>query len=225
MNIETRPQKFDYKTMLADVRHSWRIVASYQQRLFFMLRQLEAGFPELTLSYWEPAMNARPPRGTTKPWEKWSWDFLPLYNTYNWFTPLEATTRSPLDIGNWFMVATILTDTGFDSDGGQSASFSGPDPMKMEAVEDTETCIYLSIYQVTGESKSFTPADIWNADAGEDTEKFEWVELPEVGARFTRISAPLENCLEDGAMDQLIAELRARLVTDGLQLKEPTGKA
>lgn len=224
MNIKTRPQRPDYMAMLADVRHSWRIVASYQQRVFFMLRQLEAGLPELALNYWKPAMTASPPRGTTKPWEKWSWDFLPLYATDYWFTPVSTTPRSKLDTGDWFIVVRIITDTGFDSDGEKTASFSGPDPMKMEAVEDTETWIYFSIYQVTGLGKGFTAYDIWEADEGEETEKFDWIELPDEGARFTRISAPLNDYFEDGAMEQLVAELRAHLSADGFRLQDRVGK-
>lgn len=210
MNIITESHESDFKNILTGVRHAWRIVAAYQQRLFFLLRQIEAGFPDLTLSYWEPAYTDRPPKGTTKPWNKWNWDFLPLHSTYNWFTQTK-TKNDPMEVGDWFMVVTILTDTGFDNEGEESSSFNGPDPMKMDPVEETETWIYLSIYQVTSKIKDITPADIWHADEGNDTEKFEWIDLPDIGSRFTRFGGPLENYMENGAIEILITEIKGHL--------------
>lgn len=50
MNAALPSQPTDLASALADVRHAYRIVAAYQQRLFFLLRQIEAGFPELHFS-------------------------------------------------------------------------------------------------------------------------------------------------------------------------------
>ena len=48
-----------------------------------------------------------------------------------------------LDIGEWFIMVKFFTDSGFNNEIETTPSFSGPDPLKMPPVEETETMIYV----------------------------------------------------------------------------------
>lgn len=220
MNDETPVSKADFEAMLIDVRHSWRVVAAFQQRIFFLLRQIEASFPELTHSYWAPTWTQRPPKGGTKPWSRWTWDFLPFYATDNWFTLAGKTSRTKLTLGDWFVLVRIFSDEGFDRDGEQSASFSGPDPMKMDPAEQTDTMLHFLVYHVTGSAGvGRTPHEIHDADDTEGEENLIWEEIPEIGARTMLAGGSLAELLQEGAVEALISDLRKRLIEDGLSLQ------
>lgn len=214
---ELRPiQTPDYEEMLTDVRHAYRIVAAYQQKLFFTLRQIGAGFPELEFSYWHPAWNNRPPSPKTKPWERWNWDFLPLHTADYWFVRSGSDMNAKLADRDWFMTVRITADSGFDGKGKTTTSFSGPDPMLMDPAEKTWTAIYLNIYQVTKKvGAGHVPHEIWHMDI-EDRDEVAWSNLPNVGARCITFGGPLASYLDKGAMERLIAEIRTHLTQDGL---------
>ncbi|MFC3529790.1 hypothetical protein ACFOMH_16570 [Paracoccus mangrovi] len=217
MNAALPSQPTDLASALADVRHAYRIVAAYQQRLFFLLRQIEAGFPELHFAYWEPAEYARPPQGRTTPWTKWCWDFLPYYSSLNFLTQDGVPIGQKLDIGEWFIMVKFFTDSGFNNEIETTPSFSGPDPLKMPPVEETETMIYVSLYQVIGrDGKGKTPGEIVHTDTSEDWEYLVWHEIPAIGARCLTTGGNLAGYLEAGAMEQTISEFLERLIEEGI---------
>lgn len=225
MNAARPTTPIDYETMMLDLRHSWRIVAAFQQRIFYLLREIEAGFPEAKFLNWNPAWNNRPPIGKSKPWERWNWDFLPLYAADYWFAPSNIELHDKLEKGDWFIVVRAMADSGYNNRVAKSTSFSGPDPMKMPPAEETETSIWLNIYEVTGESSAVgTPWGAWEADK-EDSGEEPWSELHGLGTRVIRFGGTLETYLEDGAMAKLITKVRAQLIADGLPLNaKPTAQ-
>lgn len=119
------------------------------------------------------------------------------------------------------MTVRIISDTGFDDEVEQSASFSGPDPQKMEPVGQTDTSIYFAVYEITGEAGAgLKPGAVWDADAEENGKNFVWEDLPEVGAKRMFAGGSLVDYLAEGAMEELIANVRRRLIDDGFPLQK-----
>ncbi|MFG6082147.1 hypothetical protein ACEUZ9_002790 [Paracoccus litorisediminis] len=219
MNAPRQIPQPDPEEMLTDVRHAYRVVAAYQQKIFFMLRQIEAGFPELVFANWYPVWNDRPAAPKTRPWQKPNWDFLPLHAVDYWFVQSGTAAKDPLDLKGWFMTVRVSVDDGYSDELATSASFSGPDPMKMDPVEETDTFFHIEIYQVTKKAgKGLAPWDVWQADCEERDESV-WYDLPTVGARCIFFGGSLADYIQPGGIETLIAEVRTRLVKDGLLAK------
>lgn len=203
----------DFDRLLLEVRHAWRIVAAYQQRVFFLLDELRAGFPELTMTYWEPSFYARPPRGTSLPMEKWSWDGLPYYCTDNWFTLDGKDMRSIQDNGDWFIVVRVWADDGFDTDTApKSSSFSGPDPLLMPPANESNSELSIYLYHVHSDPTGpLKPWDIWQADYDLDAAPETWEEIPEVSSTRIFWKETLADILAEDGTKKLIGKVRAKL--------------
>ena len=216
MKDRSSPPEPDHKSIMADVRQSWRVVAASQQKIFYFLRRFEAENPELQFIHWGPAFNLRPPRRSTKPWERWNWDFLPLYAADYWFAPNGIKEHSELSVGNWFVVVRVFIDDEYTDEGELTASFNGPDPVKMPAVEDTGSTVEIFLYEVTKkDGEGQTPSKLWEVDES-DWEKGVWTELPDLGARAMTRCNGLETLLDDNAITVLIAQFRSDVDAAGL---------
>lgn len=209
----------DYHEILLNVRRSYRIAASFQQRMFYVLNQIEAAFPELVYNRWDPVFTARPPQPTTKVTRKWTWDFLPLLASDHWFTLAGTTRDDPLKEGDWFMTVRILADDGFDADVGTSASFNGPDPDKMPSPEEAQSEIYVVAWRLRkAGSEAVSAADVWHGDETENDEELRWYDAGDTGGQSLYAGGSLAELLQDGAMESLIAGFRAKLAESGLEL-------
>ena len=217
-------QEPDYKAILTAVGLAWRIVVAYQQRVFFLLDEIEAGFPELTHSYWSPAYYSGPPKGSTKPSSKgkWTWDGFPYYSMDTWLTLPSQKSTSALDSGDWFAVIRIDADSGFDvTDVGQKSAFSGPDPLRMLPASETKSELRLYVCQVieiSGVGK--TPSKLWSEDDDDDAEFGCWDDVPSLGIRRISWCASLEDLLAESGTSDFIKSIRAVLKESGIPLME-----
>lgn len=210
----------DYDNILLNVRYSYRIAASFQQRMIFILRQIEAAFPELAYASWGPTHTRTPPNsGTNIMAERSVWDFLPLMASDHLFTLAGTTRKDPLKKGDWFMMVRILADDGFDNDVESSASFSGPDPEKMTSPEESESEIYLNAWHMNhAPRKSINALEVWEKDMTEGDEELQWQDVGDTGCQRMFSSGSLADLLAEGEMDEMIRNLRAKLAESGIQL-------
>ncbi|WP_346899856.1 hypothetical protein [uncultured Roseibium sp.] len=214
--------EISYDDLFENVRKSWRIVASYQQRIFYLLDEIESGFPELTFRYWEPNHHDRPGRGTSKPTDRWSWDLLPFYSINYWLTPPEKDLKSQLKAGDWFLVFWIEADSSFYfSKATESKSFNGPDPSMMPPTNETDSLLWLYAYRVVGANEdNCTLRDAWGAD---DTDEItdEWHLIAETNVeRFLWREKLSDLFAEEEATQRFILKARTELIKRGTKLEE-----
>ncbi len=209
---------------LAQVRQAWRIVAAYQQRVFFLLDEIEHAFPELSRSHWQPERYNRTPRGTTNPSTRWVWDGLPYYEMSTWFTPSEKRPGDQLKSSEWFMVAYLCTDTGFEEAPRRRGPFSGPDPLAMPSASETQSQLWLYVYKVeNGPNLGITPWQLWAKDPDWHNTPEKW-SSPEKLAGISKIHwiEPLKTLFEDGGTEQFISKVRSELIEQDLLTDDPT---
>lgn len=214
----------NYTNVLQDVRQAWRIVAAYQQRVIHLLSSVEAYFPDLAQSFWDPASYRRPPSTGKSPAERWTWDGFPYYHTINWFTLIGTNSKSELKSGDWFLVMEIKADSGFDAEAVQhTASFNGPDPANMPPVEHTDSELHLYAYCVTGvPDDGISADDIWDADEDEGTDESpgKWVSLAGGSSKRLYWKKSLAELFQEGGETRFFADLKGYLREVGATFSE-----
>ena len=193
----------DYQTHLLEVRKAWRIIAAYQQRVIYLIDEIEDAFPELVQVGWWPSFYKRPPAAAKRLSARWTWDGLPYYCFETCFTLVGRGLHDHVDEGDWFVVARILGDTGFTTVKDPRAStFNGPDPTDMPDTSRVDSVLRLYAYRIEDIPQSQqTPPSIWNEDKNRETEKGERKTL--TGAYRTLWERPLAELFEDGGTQAL----------------------
>ncbi|MDO5612783.1 MAG: hypothetical protein Q4G14_06005 [Paracoccus sp. (in: a-proteobacteria)] len=209
----------DYETLLTDVRQAWRIVVAYQKRVLFLLQEIEAGFPELAASSWEPGLYARPPRGQTQPWKKWAWDGLSYFATINWFTLPDTRKWDAFPPGNWFIVTRIIADDGYHAAyKNKAGSIYGPDPAQMPPADTSKSYLELMVYKAGKDvEQGLTPYKIWKSDPYDnDAETGVWVPLGNSATRRIWWDVSLADLFTETGTADFILKVREELKKEGV---------
>lgn len=123
---------------LVDVRKAYRLVYLYQKNILSTIERFVEEFP-CTFYWWTPTETAPPPQRSTDITKRWTWDLLPLYSTALLYIS-EGGQPSDHSPGEWMIALHLITDSEFDSDGGE------PNPVNFEKAEDSETSINVSLW-------------------------------------------------------------------------------
>ena len=100
------------KGALVDVRKSYRLLWSYQRRVFDIIGLIASEMGQ-DFYYWQVLHSDGPVRSGTNPLKKWAWDMLPMVQASYLFLPSGADPNSPRR-GEWMLEISVLSDSGFD---------------------------------------------------------------------------------------------------------------
>ena len=136
-------------TALVDVRRAYRLVQTYQRRLWDLLHGLDellsrAGLPFVR---WMPMNVSTPPKPGTRFFVgRWAWDFIPAYQIgCEWEQRGKKLTRRV------FVIATA--DTGYDA-----TSDDEPDPANFKPAEECATMLRVGLWTAATSSPDWDEA-------------------------------------------------------------------
>lgn len=124
---------------LTDVRRAYRLVQTYQRRLWDLLRGVDdllsrAGLPFVR---WQPMnVNSPPKPGTRFFVDRWAWDFVPAYQIGCEWQQIETKKKLARRV---FVMATA--DTGYDA-----TSEGEPDPAGFKPAEECATMLRIGLW-------------------------------------------------------------------------------
>jgi len=136
---------------LTDVRRSYRLVQSYQRRLWDLLQSLDevlsgAGLP---FERWTPMNVWSPPKTGTRFFvERWAWDFIPAYQIGCEWQGTDAPKNLTRRV---FVIATA--DTGYDA-----TSQGEPDPAQFKPAEECATVLRVGLWTASTGSPDWNEA-------------------------------------------------------------------
>ncbi|AJC79780.1 hypothetical protein IE4803_CH02591 [Rhizobium etli bv. phaseoli str. IE4803] len=96
---------------LEDVRAAYRLLYAYQQRTLDTISLVIDQFTDRTFYQWANLLCAMPPARGTSPFGRWTWDFLPIYNTSFLFTKAGDASNHPQE-SDWLLEVKLGTDSG-----------------------------------------------------------------------------------------------------------------
>jgi len=141
---------------LGDVRRAYRLLWSYQDRLFDIVGAIAGEFESLKFYIWHPNSAARIDGGTD-PRTRSAWFAFPMMNVSYLYRSGDDPNQAKA--GDWLLDIRVVSDSGFDD---VSHSPYDADPDDFAGIEATVSRIDLNIYLFTGEFKGNLLRDVWN---------------------------------------------------------------
>lgn len=141
----------DLAAALTDVRRAYRLVQTYQRRLWDLLRGLDdvlshAGLPFVR---WKPMNVWPPPKPGTRFFEsRWAWDFIPAYKIGCEWEQIDTRKKLARRV---FVIATA--DTGYDA-----TSEGEPDPAWFKPAEECATMLRVGLWTAPTSSPDWNEA-------------------------------------------------------------------
>lgn len=151
------------KQAIVEVRHAYRLIASYQQRCFDTIRLISDQFEDRTFYQWTNAISEHTPIKGTNPFNRPIWDFNPLYIGSFLFGSRAEDSWSPRP-GEWLLEIALITDDAvlkaLEVDGYLDLS-RFPDPLQ------TSSLMRLVVWKCikSFEGKANWLRDVWNCNS------------------------------------------------------------
>ncbi|MDR7221298.1 hypothetical protein [Aminobacter aminovorans] len=121
---------------LVDVRKAYRLLWSYQRRVYDILQLITDEFGDMSFYYWQTMHAGRPCNSGTNPLNRWTWDMLPMMQTSYLFLP-NTVDRNETRPGQWMLEVYLSSDDGFS----RTAGSGEPDPMHFEDAANSASSI------------------------------------------------------------------------------------
>lgn len=136
----------DVAGALLEVRHAYRLLHAYHQRLSDLMKLTNESLVEMGLGFerWEPN-NVWLPRSKRPFFDHWAWDLTPAYQA-------QCVWGGKLHGSHCKVYILVIADTGYDP-----SSDGEPDPGRFKPVEATSSEVWVGMYR----TKSKRPD--WNA--------------------------------------------------------------
>jgi hypothetical protein len=135
-------QSLELKNALCEVRKAYRLIATYQRRILDITRIIQNTLGLKPYCYDHNYYNIR---GRAFPTDRWSIDFLPLYNGMSILFLNEGADSNHPKVDDIMLDVRFENDTGFER-----SSTKEPRPEEFEtSVEDSESKLCLYAFGVT----------------------------------------------------------------------------
>jgi hypothetical protein len=132
---------------LAEVRSAYRLLWSYQKRIFDIIRLIADEFGATQFSEWSVDHASRPCRSFTDPGPYWAWDMLPMMNSSYFYVPDSVDEKHPRR-GDWGIEVYLISDTGFE----ESTDQLDPDPMEFKSVDECASRLGIFVWKYQRDS-------------------------------------------------------------------------
>jgi hypothetical protein len=136
---------------LADIRRAYRLVQTYQRRLWDLLGRVDDALSHAGLPFkrWMPMNVWAPPKPGTRFFvDRWAWDFVPAYQIGCEWEQIEAERNVARRV---FVIATA--DTGYDA-----TSKGEPDPAAFKPPEECATMLRVGLWTAATRSPDWEEA-------------------------------------------------------------------
>lgn len=118
----------DAEELIQQLQHAHRLSVAFYRRLLPTLDNIAAKLG-CEFWYWKTIENSMPCRGSTRPSNKWAWDFVPLYATSYVYWRIEGSKAKRTDIG---LNLCVYIDDAYSSKKQKENGITGqPDPITM----------------------------------------------------------------------------------------------
>lgn len=138
--------------LLANVRDAYRLIWAYQRRCLDTVQVIADQFPELSFYQWSSLLSNHPPQRGTSPFNRWTWDYIPLHST-SFLSIRSGDNRHAPRAGEWMLEIRLRTDTAV-----VPTDKVEPDPTRLEPSASSQTTMGLIGWKCV---KSFRKDDSW----------------------------------------------------------------
>ncbi|MBY5651798.1 hypothetical protein AB9F42_02995 [Rhizobium leguminosarum] len=156
------PSENNLRQALEDVRAAYRLLYAYQRRTLDTISLVTDQFPDRTFYQWSNLLCDMPPARGKTPFGRWTWDFMPLYNTSFLFTKGGDASNYPQE-GDWLLEVKLGTDTGHAEFWGRRTE---PSIADLGDVADAKSALSLIVWKCaeTFPKNSNWYNDVWYAN-------------------------------------------------------------
>jgi hypothetical protein len=159
------PEQSDLSNALADVRNAYRLLWSYQKRIFDIIRLMVDEFEDMDFYYWQIMHAARPCNWGTDPFGRWAWDMLPMVKASYLYLPSNVD-RNLTRPGQWMLEFSLESDTGFeDPEDGTEPDVGGFKPSS-----ECASLLKMYAWYCTGAAKLNWFGGVWQQIAWPETD-------------------------------------------------------
>lgn len=164
---------------LTDVRRAYRLVAAYHRRVYDIVDEFVAAFPDREHYWWEPNVSSKP--GSADPFRRSSWNMLPMVRASFLFLPTGADPNAPKS-SQWMLELLLNTDSGFEA-----PPKGEPDPETFAVAEQCQTTLRAIAWRPTSNTQLNWLHGLWKQAPWpkEDGEAIETVSPPLLGISQT----------------------------------------
>lgn len=139
---------------LAEVRSAYRLTAAYQRRVYDIIDEFVAAFPDREHYWWQPIEYSKP--GSANPFQRWAWNMLPMMRASFLFLPAGADPNA-VSPDQWMLELVLDSDSGFEA-----PPQGEPDPRNFLEVERCATTLRAIAWRPTRKAKLNWLHGLWN---------------------------------------------------------------